>query len=206
MSITNVIAGAAPGDFRTEFEEEFASAPPGAGVWAKPAGPGRGEIKLHNVRGIRAGLHQLRVTHEALTKRPPKTMPHFILITYSYDEPPPGQDYQFRVHVLVPHATIVSGAAPIPTLGRGPAAEATWLTSLGTWTKLAPDQAAPTWQMVKWRRLVGPGVFGSMVEPVIRSRFQTGGTKAPNQFGSDVRWQKEIAEYLAELHAELAGL
>jgi hypothetical protein len=173
-------------------------------------GPGVGEIKPHTVGGIRDGLTQLMFHTGAATR---------LLVTYRFVPP-----HSFRVFVLEPRPEILTwreaprlvggrrfgGIANIPN--RLPGRDDDWADSLGTWWELPVPAFAPTLSMADWLARVGPTVFGSMAEPVVRSAFfqefkpkkRLNESKLPNVAGADLSWQ-ELAEYFQELASELAA-
>lgn len=189
-------------------EEEYAGPPPVRPGFPSRTGPGRAEIKPHTVAGIRNGLTQL--AHHPAGER--------VLITYIYVSPA-----TLRVFVLVPHARILRWRRPpvsvggrltngIPDVPARTGNDLAWLGSLGDWYRLPAEVPTPVWTMRQWLDRVGPTVFGSMVEPVVRSEFlrayrgtmPAGWSKFPHAAGADVAWQ-ELAEYLHELAGELAA-
>jgi hypothetical protein len=184
------------------------------------AGRGYAEIKPHNVPNIRAGLKRLRQEYAERAGQPkaprpgrPKRVPpapavdkQVYLLTYDHHLTRTPGGSTIVIYLLRPHQTVLTGPEPNVTgLGRQ-----SWLDGLGEWWSLG-NLPGPEYALGQWQDLVGPTVFGSMIEPFVRREFfkqfgqpkeHTSKVHRPHMEGVDVHWQ-EVAEFLYELAAEL---
>jgi hypothetical protein len=158
--------------------------------------PAFGEIKKHNVNGIRAGLRDL---HQAADRHPGEPA---YLVTYRYT----GRG-SVSAYLLRPNSRALSG--PVPTLT--PGRERNWLADLGDWWEVLASGRGPRYTLPQWWRLAGPTVFGSLLEPYIRQAFldwsntvTRNRSHVPTTPGIDLLWT-EVAEFLQELSNELVA-